>query len=162
MVPIKYSSTASSVQKFTDTSISPGLHVNCSVNGKSGAVSLSRMKLMSNRPELVAQRDASTSTRAVHTRCNDRICENRTSLTLTMGLHALSPRACVAPHIARRPVSAAQSGDRKRGAAPSGFATFLGLIVLPLHGWSLMQGTNKGIARGGAKHPFSRLTKFFS
>ena len=164
MAPIEYASTASSAQKSTDTSISPGPHVNCSVNGRSGAVSFSRMKSMSKRPELVAQRDASTSRRAVHIRCDRRIGENRTSLTVKTGLHALCPTACVAPQTARRPASRAQRCDRDvagarsqsgRGCA-SALATFL-LMRSPRTDVRSIPGANNGFDREDAKHPFSRL-----
>jgi hypothetical protein len=162
MAPIEYASTASSAQKFTDTSISPALHVNCSVNGRSGAISLSRMKLMSKRPELIAQRDASTSRSAVQIRCDSRTSENRTSLTVKTGLHALCPTACVAPQAAMRPASSAQRCDRDiadarspgRGFAP-GLATFLVMRSPRTDVCSI--GASSGFDREGAKHPFSRL-----
>ncbi len=152
MAPIEYASTASSAQKSTDTSISPGPHVNCSVNGRSGAVSFSRMKSMSKRPELFAQRDASTSRRAVHIRCDRRIGENRTSLTVKTGLHAFSATAWVAPQTARRPATSAQRCDGRASA----LATFL-LMRSPRTDVCSIPGANNGFDRQDAKHPFSRL-----
>jgi hypothetical protein len=57
--------------KFTATSIDGGRHANRSLNSRSGAFSLSRVKTMSKYPpESVEHQEASTDTIAVHFRSN--------------------------------------------------------------------------------------------
>src|SRR5437879_2762175 len=78
----QYPSTASSAQKSTETSTKPDFHMNCSWKSISGPFSFNREKTIPKRPEVVAQRDASTDKTAVHFRSivGGCISENRTSL----------------------------------------------------------------------------------
>ena len=72
--------------------------MNCSWNSMSGPFSISREKTIPKRPEVVAQRDASTDKTAVHFRSSVGGCisENRTSLNAKAGLHVCWATACVA------------------------------------------------------------------
>jgi hypothetical protein len=63
--------------------------------------------MISKEPAVVAQRDASTDTTAVHFRSMVGRCtsENRTSVKAKAGLHACWPTACVTPMSPIAPVS---------------------------------------------------------
>src|SRR5439155_16062100 len=91
MLLSQYRSTASSAQKSTDTSTSSGRHMNCSRNSISTPFSFNREKTISKRPDVVAQRDASTDKTAVHFRSKVGvfISGNRVCLTAKAG------RACL-------------------------------------------------------------------
>jgi hypothetical protein len=93
----QYPSTASSAQKSTDTSTKAGFHVNCSWNSISSPFSFCREKTIPKRPDVVAQRDASTDRTALHFRSivGGCIAENRTSLNAKPGLHVRGSAACV-------------------------------------------------------------------
>src|SRR5216684_8963115 len=110
----QYLSTASSAQKSTDTSNESGLHMNCSRNSISMPFSFNRENTISKRPEVVAQRDASTDKTAVHFRSSVGGCisENRTSLNAKAGLHVCRPTACVALMSPMPAVSSPTKHDR--------------------------------------------------
>src|SRR5688572_30410949 len=114
MLSSQYLSTASSTQKFTDTSTSFGRHMNCSRNSISMPISFDREKTISKRPEVVAQRDASIDKAAVHFRSSagSFISENRTSLNANAGLHVCWPMACVTLVSPMLPASSPITYDR--------------------------------------------------
>jgi hypothetical protein len=91
-----------------------GSHVNCSRKLISGPVSFSRAKPIPKRPEVVAQRDASTDKTAVHFRsifCGV-ISENRISLNAKVGLHICWPAACATLISPMLPVNSPNMHDR--------------------------------------------------
>jgi hypothetical protein len=110
----QYLSTASSAQKSTDTFTESGLHMNCSRNSISMPFSFNRENTISKRPEVVAQRDASTDKTAVHFRSSvgGRISENRTSLNAKAGLHVCWATACITLTRPIPPVSSPNMHDR--------------------------------------------------
>src|SRR6267143_7190397 len=114
MLLSQYRSTASSAQKSTDTSTSSGRHMNCSRNSISTPFSFNREKTISKRPDVVAQRDASTDETAVHFRSSvgGVISENRICLTAKAGLHACWPMACVTLMSPMPPASSPITYDR--------------------------------------------------
>jgi hypothetical protein len=96
---IQWLSTASSAQKSTEIFTDGDDHVKRCRNSTSTPCSLSREKPTSKAPAVVAQRDESTETIAVHFRSRAGFCisENWTSLIARIGLHAGVAAACVTP-----------------------------------------------------------------
>ena len=82
-----------------DTSTKAGFQVNCSWKSISSPFSFCREKTIPKRPEVVAQREASTDRTAVHFRSivGGRISENRISLNAKVGLQVSWPAAWATP-----------------------------------------------------------------
>ena len=76
--------------------------------------SFNREKTISKRPDVVAQRDASTDKAAVHFRSKvgGFIAENRTCLTAKAGRHVCWPMACVTLMSPMPPASSPIAYDR--------------------------------------------------
>src|SRR6267378_1406356 len=110
--PIQKSPTDSSHQKSSDTWIRPGLHVNRSVKRRSGPISLRRTNVISNGPEVVAQRVASALRSPVHVRNWFCALENLTSSNVKAGVQATWAMDCVTPESTKLEANATHTHDR--------------------------------------------------